>query len=142
MRDAGASTKPPLPAAAAAAVVPVPAGSAAAAAEPATVEVPERWLAAVGALALASFVGVIVRIGLTQFNELQLGSPATAPSFVFGSLYAEMLGCFVLGLVVPQRKVLQLRYGRARRFGNRTGPFVKHGRPVGWKLAVDAGRGP
>jgi len=126
MRGAGASTKPPLAAAAAAtAAVPVPSGSAAAAARPVTVEVHERWLAAVGALTLASFVGVIVRIGLTRFNELQLGSPATASSFVFGSLYAEILGCFVLGLVVPQRKVLQLRYGRAGRIGNRPEELAK-----------------
>jgi len=126
MRGAGASTKPPLAAAAAAtAAVPVPSGSAAAAARPVTVEVHERWLAAVGSLTLASFVGVIVRIGLTRFNELQLGSPATAFSFVFGSLYAEILGCFVLGLVVPQRKVLQLRYGRAGRLGNRPSELAK-----------------
>jgi fluoride ion exporter CrcB/FEX len=73
--------------------------------------VEERWPAEVAALALASYVGVLLRLGLMQFNDLQLaGGGASGAAYVFGSLYAEVVGCVIMGVVLANKPALQRWY--------------------------------
>ena len=72
---------------------------------PAVVVVEERWPPIVAGLALASYVGVLLRLGLNAFNELQID--AEGPALVFTSLYAEAVGCLIMGIVLPHRTRLQ-----------------------------------
>ena len=80
--------------------------AAAVAGAPRVVEVEERWLGLAAGLTLASYVGVVIRLGLIAFNGLQLQTAGTG--YVFSSLYAEIVGCFIMGVIVPHRTALQI----------------------------------
>ena len=76
-------------------------------------EVEERWLGVTAALVMASYTGVLSRIGLTRLNTLQLD--ATGQSYVFSSMYAEVVGCIIMGAILPHRSALQAWCARGRR---------------------------
>ncbi|KAI7865469.1 CrcB-like protein-domain-containing protein [Spinellus fusiger] len=66
---------------------------------PSTIDIPENKLAIVGLIIPFSVAGVLIRIGLQRLENYS-GAP------VFGLIYAQWIGCFIMGITVYNKVTL------------------------------------